>query len=355
MDDEHFQSGALIDTRTEAEKLKDYKIEEVVASIAPVDWKEKTVLRKFPIFNQDGSGSCVAQTLAKLLGIMYWLKNGVYVHFSATHIYQRRANKPQGGMAGMNAFDIAREGVTLEELVPSQNMSDAQMDSVVIEQYKKDVGSVFKVPNAVTLPIKDIDTVASVIQQTGKGVMVWFYFANDEWTAHPVVKYPNLDMYAPTTGRHSVSAVDFCLKNGKKTLIIDDSWGSQYGLAGQREIDEDWFKARNFFAAYPVNFVFEDQTQPQPTPTPKPRYTFTKVLSFGQKNSDIAALQDILKYEGLFPTNSASTGYYGAITAKAVLAFQKKYAVADVAELDQLAGRRVGEKTIAKLNSLYSA
>ena len=353
MSDTIFQSGALIDTRSEAEKLKDYKIEEVVASFAPVEWKEKSISerRKFPIFNQDGSGSCVAQTLAKLLGILYWQKNGSYVHFSATHIYQRRSNKPQGGMAGMNAFDIAREGVTLEELVPSQNMSDFQMDNMVIDQYKKDVGSVFKVPNAITLPTMDIDTIASVIQQTGKGVMVWFYFKNDEWTAHPTIKYPALNMNASDTGRHSVTAVDFCLVNGKKTLIIDDSWGSQYGIAGQREIDEDFFKVRNFFAAYPVNFVFDDQSQPS---TPKPKYTFTKVLTFGMSNKDVSALQDILKYEGFFPLNSSSTGYYGAITAKGVLAWQKKYAIASDDELNSLAGRRVGEKTIEKLNSLYS-
>jgi hypothetical protein len=351
---EEFQSGALIDTRSDAEKLKDFKFEEIVTSVAPVNWVEKPQAqwRKFPIFNQDGSGSCVAQTLAKLLGILYWIKNGTYVHFSATHIYQRRANKPQGGMAGMNAFDIAREGVTLEELVPSQNMNDAQMDAADIAQYKKDVGSVFKVPNAITVPVKDIDTIASIIQQTGKGVMVWFYFKNDEWTSHPIVKYPNLDMYAQSTVRHSVTAVDFTLKNGKKCLVIDDSWGSSYGVAGQRTIDEDFFKARNFFAAYPVNFVFFNE-EPLPVPVPAPSYTFSKVLEFGMTNPDVKALQDILKYEGLFPSNTASSGYYGAITAKGVLAWQKKHKVDSDDVLNQLAGRRVGEKTIIKLNSIY--
>ena len=74
-------SGALIDTRTEAQKLKDLRFEEIVASANPVNWVEKSPSqwRKFPIFNQDGSGSCVAQTEAKELGIMRWLKDGVYV------------------------------------------------------------------------------------------------------------------------------------------------------------------------------------------------------------------------------------------------------------------------------------
>jgi hypothetical protein len=359
-DEQHtFQSGAVIDTRTDEQKLKDFKFEEIVAAANPVNWVEKPQAswRHFPIFNQDGSGSCVAQTLAKLLGVLYWLKNGLYVHFSATHIYQRRSNKPAGGMAGVDAFNIAKAGVTLEELVPSQNMTDSQMDGVVIPQYKQDVGGIFKIPNYVSLPVKDIETIASVIQTTQKAVMVWFYFQSNEWTEHPTVINPNLDLNAAATARHSVAAVDFTLVNGKKCLIIDDSWGTSFGPAGERVIDEDFFKARNWFAAYPIAFVFDDQSQPQPqpqpTPTPKPMHHFNVVLEFGQTSADITALQNILRYEGFFPTNVASTGYYGAVTAAGVLKWQIKHNVAPLAELNSLQGRRVGDKTIKKLNELY--
>ncbi|KKR80196.1 MAG: hypothetical protein UU28_C0046G0005 [Parcubacteria group bacterium GW2011_GWD2_40_9] len=368
-----FLSGALIDVRPEEEKENDYHFGEIVAAANPVSWVEKpqSAWRKFPIFNQDGSGSCVAQTLAKLLGILYWLKNQLYVHFSATHIYQRRSNKPSGGMAGVDAFNIARKGVTLEELVPSQNMADPQMDGAEIPQYKQDVGSVFKIGNYVSLPIKDIDTIASVIQTTNKAVMVWFYFKSDEWSDVPTVKYPDLNLYAGDTSRHSVTAVDFALYQGKKALIIEDSWGQFFGLNGQRVITEDFFRARNWFAAYPINFAFDDQTQPQPQPVPvKPKYAFTKPLVFilwdNAKNqpanmalhesqkTDVVALQNILKYEGHFPSNVTSTGYYGSITAKAVYAFQVAHKVAPLSELDSLRGRRVGEKTIKALNEIYS-
>jgi hypothetical protein len=376
-DNELFLSGALIDTRPDEEKEKDYHFGEIVAAINPVNWVEKpqSAWRKFPIFNQNGSGSCVAQTLAKLLGVLYWLKNQLYVHFSATHIYQRRANKPSGGMAGVDAFKIAQKGVTLEELVPSQNLNDQQMDGTDIPQYKQDVGSVFKIGNYISLPIKDIDTIASVIQTTDKGVMVWFYFRGDEWTDLPTIKYPNLDLYAGDTSRHSVTAVDFTLYQGKKALIIEDSWGKSFGLDGQRVITEDFFKVRNWFAAYPINFAFDDQTQPQPQPQPqptpvKPKYTFTKPLVFipwdSAKNqpanlalhesqkADVIALQNILRYEGHFPANVSSTGYYGSITAKAVDSFQRAHQVAPLSELNSLRGRRVGEKTIKALNERYS-
>ena len=276
-------------------------------------------------------------------------------------------------MAGVDAFNIARKGVTLEELVPSQNMADPQMDGTEIPQYKQDVGSVFKIGNYVSLPIKDIDTIASVIQTTNKAVMVWFYFKSDEWSDVPTVKYPDLNLYAGDTSRHSVTAVDFALYQGKKALIIEDSWGQFFGLNGQRVITEDFFRVRNWFAAYPINFAFDDQTQPQPQPQPvpaKPKYTFTKPLVFipwdNAKNqpanialhesqkADVVALQNILKYEGHFPSNVTSTGYYGSITAKAVYAFQVTHKVAPLSELDSLRGRRVGEKTIKALNEIYS-
>lgn len=344
--------GALIDERPVEEKVRDYLFEETVgASIDDPRWveKDKKEWRKFPIFDQNGSGSCVAQTVSKLLGIMMYLKEGVFVPFSATHIYQRRRNRPSDGMIATDAWDIARDGVTLRVLAPSDDMSDTQMDQYVIEQYKEDVGDIFSVPNYVALPTANIDVIASTIQKTGKGVMVWFYFKSSEWKRDvPEVRYDDLTISA--AARHSVTAVDYTMYKGKKALIIEDSWGVDTGIDGQRIITEDFFRERNWYAAYPINFAFIEGSDL------KPRHTFTVPLTFSptyHENRDVKALQDILKYEGVFPVNIESTGYYGAITASAVYDFQKKYQVASDAELDSLMGRRVGGKTIAKLNELY--
>ncbi|QGH73345.1 MAG: papain family cysteine protease [Siphoviridae sp. cttb18] len=347
---EHFISGAVIDTRTEEEKAKDKRITELVASLDQVNWVEKpqSAWRKFPIFQQNGSGSCVYQTISKMKGIFYWLKNQVYVHFSATHGYQRRANRPGTGMGAVDAFNIAKQGTTLEELVPSQNMNDAQMDSIIIPQYKQDVGKVFAVGEPIFLPVQDIEAVASVIQKTGKAVMVWFYFGMNEWNqAVPQIVDPALGLIG-APGLHSVTAVDFTLYQGKKALIIEDSWGAGVGINGQRVITEDFYKVRNWFAGYFMNFKFEEQTMP------KPIHTFTTELKYGDENYSVKMLQEILKYEGLFPINTTSTGKYYGTTAESVLKFQRKYAVAPESELTMLAGMRVGPKTIAKLNELYS-
>lgn len=353
-------TGAILDTRPEEEKIKDFKQEELVSSTDPVKWTVKKTWRQFPIYDQNGSGSCVAHTVAKMMGIMYWLLNNVYVHFSATHIYQRRQNKPSSGMWGTDAGNIANQGVTLEELVPSQKMTDKQMDAIKIDKYKEQVGEVFKTSKYVQ-PIISIDSLASTIQKTGKPIMVWYYFDYPEWTTTPTNKFnytaPHL---APC--RHSVTAVDFTLLGaehtsdkklwGKKALIVDDSWGTKYGEKGQRFITEDFHKARCYFALYFMSFKFEDGTI-DPVKD-RPRYTFNVDMFFDPKapvtygNPDVIALQNVLKYEGLFPTNVESTGYFGSVTRKSVADFQAKYGIAPV---EGYAGR----KTRAKLNELYSS
>lgn len=331
-------TGALQDDRSFADIEKDYLFKEIVANAEIVDWKEKTNWNKYPIFDQNGSGSCVAQSVAKMLGIIYSkVNNGEYVHFSATHVYQQRSNKPEGGMIGVNALDIARNGITLEDLVPSQKMTDYQMDSVIIPDYKKKVGEIFKVSNYVLLPTQDIDIIASTIQKTGKPVMVWFYFNHDEWTTWPEIKR-ELVVYGSNTSRHSVVAVDFFLKNGKKYLVIEDSWGTSYGEKGQRFISEDFFKVRNFFSAYMLNFKFNTQE------VLKPILNIQNTLKKGMQSIEVINLQDILKYLGLFPSNVDSTGYFGSITEKAVKDFQKKY--------NLIVDGIVGQSSINKLKEL---
>jgi len=350
--------GAQLDQRTRSKKQKDFTLQEAVASVDVVRWVEKKIAdcRKFPIFNQNGSGSCVAQTAKKELGIIHFLDFGNYIHFSATDIYNRRYNRPQSGMGGWDVRAICQQGVTLESLLPSTDMTDQEMDNAKVHKYNDIVRVAFQVRNYVTLPIKDIETVASVIQKTGKGVMVWFYFNYNEWTDVPEVK-ENIDLNGASTNRHSITATDFLLYNGKKALLCEDSWGPTFGLEGRRIITEDFFKERNFYASYLVYFKYKDELEIIDPDGGKPRHHFSKQLYFSPNfnvDEDVKKLQGILKYEGLFPLNIACTGYYGAITSKGVHKWQIKHEVANKQELDALGGRVCGPKTIAKLNELYS-
>ncbi len=315
-----FTSGALIDTRTPEQKARDWQQREVLASASQVQWREKqpSELRRFPISDQGSSGSCVAQTQAKELGIMRWLTDGTYVDFSKADIYQRRANRPGIGMGSADARRIAGEGVTLEVLAPSHAVSDSQMDAVVVEPYKREVGKVFAVPNYLQLPTGDIDAIASTIQATGKGAMLWFYFKYDEWTDKPKVLHQGLDLYDAATIKHSLTGVDFFIQNNEKCILIEDSWGPNAGVGGQRIITESFLKARNFYAGYLVRFKFQEAAVPKPT------HFFLQDMQLGDSNAEVKALQDCLKWSGDFPTNAESTGYFGTITQADVQKFQAR-------------------------------
>ncbi len=322
--------GLLEDTRPPLQKAKDYKFSEIVSATAPVAWKEKKQKdwRKFPIQNQGRSGSCVAQTLRKMYGIYIKESTGAYVDLSASHIYQRRMNKPQAGMLGSDAFKIGQKGTTLEVFAPSENLTDAQMDAVRVIPFMEKVGEVFKLGNYVEVDPPNFETVASIIQATGKGVMCWFYFKADEWKDVPLVKYPNLVRQANDTLRHSITLHDPILYKGKKGIVSDESWGLGTAMNGQRVITEDFFKKRCFFVGHFQNFKFEEGA------TPRPRYDGT-----------VKSLQDCLKYEGVFPLNVESTGVFGNITTQAVKDFQAKYGLEQVGT--------VGPLTSAKLKELY--
>lgn len=79
-------------------------------------------------------------------------------------------------------------------------------------------------------------------------------------------------------------------------------------------------------------------------------HKFVNPILYGQTSSDVLFLQRFLRQH----QNSSQliTSYYGDITAKNVLAFQIKNNVAPIEELNSLQGKRVGLKTIAKMNEI---
>lgn len=368
--------GALEDNRSREEQAKNYLFAETVgiANANSVQWFEKkqpkglnfelnkTTWRRFPVQNQAQSGSCVAQTFVKLMGILSYLKYKIFIRFSAGHVYTRRSNKKIGDGQGMIADDvykIGQKGVTFEELMPSQKLNESEMNALYETELHKKVG--LATSGYIWLPIGDIETVASVIQTTKKGVMTWFRFHYKEWKDVPKV------LSANPPNHHSVASVDFTLYNKEKSLVIDESWGEDTAMDGQRVISESFYKERNTHASYPIDLKFDPDSVTEVS-TDK----FTKRLYFidldpktqqimpdkidvhkAQEN-DVIRLQDVLKKEGLFPTNIGSSGLYHELTRKAVKAFQLKYSVASLAELNEVDGKIVGDKTLAKLNEIIS-
>jgi hypothetical protein len=134
-----------------------------------------------------------------------------------------------------------------------------------------------------------------------------------------------------------------------------NSWSDQWADGGKGWFW--WSEYKSFiieaYTAVDIAQGLLDDAHNLPSPSAF-KYNFTKVLSKGDRNIDVKALQKALQIDGTFSADQNITGYYGDITASAVLAFQKKYKVASLAELLFLRGRRVGAKTLSKLNSMFN-
>jgi hypothetical protein len=82
------------------------------------------------------------------------------------------------------------------------------------------------------------------------------------------------------------------------------------------------------------------------------KYKFTRPIEVGETSEEVKQLQSALKMYGTF--DFAITGYYGSITAKAVLDFQKKETILSWYERYVMRGQKVGPKTLEALNRIYN-
>lgn len=326
----NYWTGALPDTRPPVEKKEDVHFSEIVANANVVKWEEKYPdrIRKFPELNQYQSSTCGANALAKAMGIMFFTKFGTYLAFARAHIYKRRVNRPYPGMALYDMFDIGNQGVTLEQLIPSTLYTDEDHDKTVIAPWMQKEGETWKVSKGIYLPA-DIETIASTIQTTGKGVILCTWFLAGEWSKTvPYIVENDLDWDDKRSLRHFVVAVDFTLYKGVKYLVIEDS--AHFGGVSRRLVSEDWVKNRVRAAAYPMNFTFQVGTS-----TNRPIYDGLTIVS----------AQECLRYEGLFPSNISLVENVGPVTRKAIGDFQIKYGIPVTQALDQ--------KTQSQLHILY--
>lgn len=325
------QPGLVEDTRSPIDKEKDYLHEEVAPQAVVLQWNRGiSGAPTYSIRNQNGSGSCVGQGIAKALEIITGKVQ------SAHPIYRRRRNFPNIGMWLQDGGDLVRHlGTTTESLDPSQNMTETQMNADIT------VETPLTLPIYILADYKDINSIATAIELY-KHCVITINGNLEEYaySGKPVV-IPNSILNCA----HCICAVYyFTDEHGEKCIVVDESWGP--AMITRRVLTETYLKARGTGAMY---FIPQSPITPQ-----KPHYRFTEPLVYGTMNSlGVKNLQDILKFEGFFPTSLTSTGNYLEITRKGVLQWQLAHQVDTPEILISLQGRRVGSKTINALNLIY--
>lgn len=341
-------TGILPDERPLNEKLKDFTVDEVLPVKGINIESLPTEVKGYSLRNQNGSGSCVSQSIAKMFEILDDKSEEVY---SATPIYSKRINRPQAGMVAFDALNISvKQGTAYEKVIQSQNMTDSQMDSLEWkeENLVTDKPSNYFIISNVNQVVDFEKLVNSIL--TYKTAVIFINASVKEWNRMPEPHKTD------GTLRHGVACVGVIQHKNKPYVIIEDSWGvlnKYYNRGGdpdlidklkdgQRALSQEFIEKHCYFAGSFVNFIYK-KTVVSP-------YKFTKKIEFGEKSDEVIKLQDKLKSLGLFPKSLPSTGYYGQITANSVYAFQIRYNVAPLSELNFLKGKLVGDKTIKALN-----
>ncbi len=298
--------GVAEDPRTDEQKALDYSHHDILGG-SPALWTEKTSWTTLDLRKQSSSSSCGMQAGAKAIT---FFDSSV---MSALP-YKFRSNYPSLGMYQQDVGSIlVNKKTTTEVLAPSEEMTEDQMNSAVIPNLREHgISAYYFLPVGNAL---NMDLLAQALQQ-GHSLHIGLSSNIDEWTDVPKV------LTEPLTFSHFVCSVpnNFLLHNGEKAVIIDDSCNaySTLGGTGQRILTESFIKARVWGIMALIPLLVTTQT--------KPVHTFNADLSFGSTGVDVKALQDILKYEKVMPSEIDSTGYFGTLTKAAVIKLQEKYA-----------------------------
>ncbi len=311
-------TGALPDSRQPIDKTEDIAFGEVVASAAAVNWN-KTAFRVFPELNQRLSYMCGAFSGKKHLGVSYSQKypGDAWIDFSEEDIYQRRSNQDTPGMALWDIFRILSEGVTLKALTNATINTDADAETCKIDSWKRErIGAAFAIDKPVYVPSGAFETIASVIQTTGKTVICTMYFTADEWSLEfPLAKYSNLDFGLSL--HHFANAVDFVTLNGVRYLVFEDS--AHFGGISRRFVSKDFFVARNYPGATANGYMMN--------------FKFYPVQNGAKYDGSIVSLQKCLQSIGLFPANVGFIESVGPITREAIKKFQAANGIGPVGTL----------------------
>jgi hypothetical protein len=353
MDEENPYIGALPLTPEQESRL--YRVEEIIpnasAAMPPMVATDPSRWRVWPRRDQAATSSCTYQARAKAAGILREQETGEFVEYSAA-AYNDRSNAPAEGSSPAEAFERwVADGVGLEVLEPSQHTTEANLAKVVRSPFDREVAKLSRVKNYVGLPLRDFDAIVSTLAATRKGIPIGIFASSKEWKRDvPEITDPTLTA-AKAGVRHEICATpNFGVYEGKEGFTVEDSWGGT-GIngTGVRWITRDFFEARNYIVPlYPTAFKTYLEVGTIPA---RPKVQLLIDLEFGVTHPDVFLLQQVYKYEGLFPANHPGSTLFHNITLDATRKFQVRYGIARPGDAGY---GRVGPKTRAKINQLYS-
>lgn len=339
MEEKIVMNSALPDNRPEEKKIKDYSRREIVTAAIPTFTHSKITELTASVYNQWYVGSCVPHgfyTMLEYEGIVP--KTGM----SQLRLYRKRINYPQPGSVGVDILDNIRSGQSLQSEFPTPvGFTEAKAEAMAYIEGLKLIKDFNYFQHLDTNGKQDFTLIPSDIA-AGKAVAIFIYATEEEWAQEYVkIKTPNLKLDQAEV-RHCVCLIplgDF-KENNKRWLSVHDS--AKFGNRHLRYIQDEFLLKRAYFSVV----VF-----PKNTPNPEPLPVFQKPLIACEQNQSgqaVRNLQTFLVTEKKLDAQYV-TGFYGALTAKAVLWWQLEHwerFSGGVPQLLEYAGKYWGQQSI---------
>lgn len=334
-------NGALIDSRPHEKRIKDYKAEEVLTASAVSVFDNKQVKQLTATeYNQWYTSSCVFHAFYTQLEYEGILP----APMSQLRGYRKRVNYPQEGSIAVDAYDKIKSG--------QSPLADAPVVPYHTEKMANDMKYVLGnkiVPDFNYFSITDYTQVPREVA-SGKAVTIFIYATQEEWSREFVDIIEDdmgiLDSKAEV--RHAVCLIpkgDFT-KNKKQWLSVHDS--AKFGGRHLRYITYEFLLKRAYYASKVVKAGELPPVQLPPV-VGKPIIP----CQFEDNNGNVRSLQAYLAEHGYLEPQYV-TGYYGRITAKAVLWFQlfhhEKFSV-KIPQLLEWEGKYWGKESIKIVTS----
>lgn len=342
MDEKDIVASAALPSIAPASAYMDDEVAPPAGATSIVPFQNKKITKLGATeFNQWYTSSCVFHAFLTALeyeGII--TKDELKSQLAA---YRKRINYPNEGSVAYDAWDKIREGVIAYDQAPTpEGMREAAANAMQIikgDPVLKDRFNYFE--------ITDYSKIAGYVA-AGKAIPVFIFGTEAEWAQEYVdIKTPDLSIYEAYI-RHAVVEIpkgDFTEK-GVQRLSTHDS--ARFGKRHLRHVSNDFLMERCYYAAR-----IERKEPVIVVPPPVVNRIPGIACKLNDRSDAVFALQRFLHDQGKLRSEYI-TGFYGALTAKAVLWYQLfNHDVFDssIPELLEVGGESWGPQSIASLTA----
>lgn len=205
------------------------------------------------MFDQDGTSSCVGHGAVAAL-MRARAKMGLkFQRLSTCYCYaQINGGSDQGAVVGDALVQLKNGGTCLEGTVPEGMIYTRQIPKLADVEANR-----FKIEEAYDAPT--FDDIGSLLQldiPVAFGVQIGRAFTPDSQGIIPGLR--------GSGGGHCMCAIDTVQINGQWYLVVQNSWGTQWGLQGICFMPESYFVESDNWGVVCAKPDLQDETNPPP-------------------------------------------------------------------------------------------